>query len=331
EDNDRILAEFHFQSVVDDIDETEGAERSEDRSEGDAAQGELPFKREELAKAVISLKGGKAPGRDCVTNELIKEVHKADPEWLLELYNACWRKSYFPNEWKAAEVVYFPKADKDAAQAKSYRPICLLPALGKVLDKMLTNRLMIHIESTGKLSEAQFGFRRGRSTIHALKRVTEFIDASKRKGWYTGLVALDVSNAFNSARRADIIRCLGEFEVPSRLRRLIISFLLNRRIYLGKEEWKYNVGVPQGSCMGPVLWLLLINAALKSQYGDNCFLQAFADDMLLMVRFRKAYHMTDKVKIPLADVLRWAEENSLTLNVDKFSDTRLSSNIWGYS
>lgn len=115
------------------------------------------------------------------------------------------------------------------------------------------------------LDSRQYGFRQNRSAVDVLHEVERYISESKRVSQYSCLISLDVNNAFNSARWTDLLRLLAERDVPSDLD----SFLWNRSIISNTNEHYFNVGVPQGSCLEPILWLVLINSLLKRLRSDE--------------------------------------------------------------
>jgi len=126
---------------------------------------------EELATVVSSLKRNKALGLDGVTNEMVKLVARKFPDMLLTAYNKCLIEGKFPRKWKTAHLVLIRKEDKPLNEPSSYRPICLLDCLGKVLEKIVDNHLRDILERNSGLAYCQYGFRKKRSTIDALNRL----------------------------------------------------------------------------------------------------------------------------------------------------------------
>lgn len=122
------------------------------------AEDSLPlFSEPELARVIKRLPSGKAPGPDNIPNELIKIVAKRCPNLFLGTYNACLEYGFFPSVWKKARLVLLPKGpDRPPDLPSSYRPISLLDGTGKVLEGLLLNRLLKHIDGVGALSENQF-------------------------------------------------------------------------------------------------------------------------------------------------------------------------------
>ncbi|GBN37570.1 hypothetical protein AVEN_115695-1 [Araneus ventricosus] len=138
-----------------------------------------------------------APGWDGWTLEIITEIFDAGKEWFQSILNFCLHHSVFPRTWKIAKVLLIPKERKDLSRFESYRPICLLPIWGKILDKLITNRLVTYLEEHCLLSECQYGFCKGRGTTTALNNITEFISKAKEKREVVCMISFDVQNAFN--------------------------------------------------------------------------------------------------------------------------------------
>lgn len=121
--------------------------------------------------------------------------------------------------------MYFPKPGKDCSGPASYSPICTLPTLRKVLDKMCLAILVLYLKASGLLVAQQYAFWKTVSTVDKLRRVMEFIAESKKCGEFTCLFTLDIKSAFNSVRITDILRFLEEPGVETYLLGLIVPLV----------------------------------------------------------------------------------------------------------
>ncbi|GBL74666.1 hypothetical protein AVEN_121710-1 [Araneus ventricosus] len=121
---------------------------------------------------IDKMKKGKAPGEDGFTLGIIKEIYLADPVWFVETLNNCLNFGYFPGLWKESRIVSIPKANKDLPSYESYRPICLLAIWGKIHVKLMTQRLVVFLETNNLLDRRQYGFREGKGALIALKEVS---------------------------------------------------------------------------------------------------------------------------------------------------------------
>ena len=131
-------------------------------------QREELFTLEELKRAGGRLKANTAPGIDGVPNEILKEVIEAYSEIFLEAFNSFLRKGRFFADWKKQRLVLLRKGNKPLGVASSYRPICLLDKMGKLLEEVNLQRLQALLVGENGLAENQFGFRKGRSTVDAI-------------------------------------------------------------------------------------------------------------------------------------------------------------------
>ncbi|GBN79662.1 hypothetical protein AVEN_181790-1 [Araneus ventricosus] len=104
----------------------------------------------------------KAPGIDGLTHGVVGEIILTDLVRFTNIFNTCFERGIFSKCWKVTKVVLIPKEGKDLSQPSSYRPICLLPTWGKILDKVITQRLVYELETGQKLHRKQYGFRKGK-------------------------------------------------------------------------------------------------------------------------------------------------------------------------
>lgn len=182
-------------------------------------------------------------------------------------------------------MLYKPGKPRD--EPRSYRPISLLPVMGKVLDSLLADRVYFHLRRQGRLHPLQFGFRPDTSTCHALHRLVSLIRENRRQGLHTSLVSMDVMGAFDYVWWPSVLDELRKAELPSSLFELVRSFLHRRSVELVTPGTRYvrnlQRGCPQGSCIGPLLWNVVADSALNLVMPDGVQLQAYADDMMLVV------------------------------------------------
>jgi len=139
-----------------------------------------------MKDAVRRIKSGKAPGPDGVRGKVWTLAFKELGGYMRHLYNRCLREGRFPAEWKA-NLVLIPKGGKPADQPSAYRSICLLDEAGKILERIIANRLVRHLSRTGPdLSRDQYGFRNGRSTVDAILRVRSAVGPEVGDGGVAG-------------------------------------------------------------------------------------------------------------------------------------------------
>ncbi|GBL89700.1 hypothetical protein AVEN_104649-1 [Araneus ventricosus] len=125
---------------------------------------DAPFTKGEIAIVIKNLHKGKEPGPDGTDSIISKQINKRFPILFMELFNKCLHLEMFPDPLKLGNIVLLKKEGKPEEEASSYRPISLLTTIGKILEKLLTQRLNYHLERLNKISDNQYGFREGRST-----------------------------------------------------------------------------------------------------------------------------------------------------------------------
>ncbi|KAG8184453.1 hypothetical protein JTE90_002302 [Oedothorax gibbosus] len=278
------------------------------------------FTAREISGVVKSLAHRKAPGLDGISMEFIKAIHCHEPKLLCFLFNACKRWAFFPQSWKNAKLVLL-KNGKDSESTKAYRPICLLPALGKVLDKLLTQRVYFHLNSEGLLHPSQYGFRPGKSCDIAAHKLMGEIRAKTNKRTKVCIVSLDIAGAFDTVWWPSIMSLLNKAECPKDLFLLFEDYLGDRKVtYLnGDMEISKAVerGCPQGSCSGPLLWNMIADEALKLNWPDGCYAQAYADDIVLVVSGDTRGTLECRGNAALTMLKSWADEFKLRFNPTK--------------
>lgn len=207
--------------------------------------------REEIIECSLRIPLGKAPGPDGVPDMIIKEVAMRRPEILSGLFNACLEQGVFPANWKTAKLILLRKGAKPLDSPSSYRPICLLNTIGKLFERVIKGRLENYLAEANGLSDKQYGFRKGRSTVDAVNKLMETVDKSStgplRRRQLCAVVALDVRNAFNTARWDRIEKALHRKRVPNYITRIIQSYLSHRHLRYGQGDSRIvTCGVPQG-------------------------------------------------------------------------------------
>lgn len=281
-----------------------------------------PIMMEELVAACKTVRNKKAPGMDRIPNVALKEALAENPQMFLDAYNRCLDEGTFPEVWKRQRLVLIPKGNKDPEQPSSYRPLCMLDTAGKILERIIYNRIEAAIGHV--LNSKQFGFRRARSTLDAIQRVVNIAkNATNGKRWKGGkkkyclLVALDIKNAFNSARWDSICAAIDRLEVPQYLRRIIRNYLHNRTLHYdtedGPETYKVTGGVPQGSVLGPLLWNIMYDGLLNLILPDGAELTAFADDAMVTITAKHTEEIRRIFEETYRRIQLWMESTGLKL------------------
>ena len=210
------------------------------------------------------------------------------PETMLRVMNACLSKGDFPRNWKKAKLVLIPKHSEVEGE-KKYRPICMLSTVGKLLERLLCERIRAEVEARGGLSDRQYGFREHKSTTDAVTKVVE-LTREATKGSYQSkklgiMISFDVRNAFNSAPWDKIIKALEERQVPAYLIKMVEGYFQDRLLVVGEDQTKMRLsrGVPQGSVLGSLVWNVFYDGVLRLKMAQETETIDYADDLALIV------------------------------------------------
>jgi len=237
----------------------------------------------ELRDAVRRIKSRKAPGPDGVHGKVWALASKEIGEYMRHLLSRCLKEGRFPPDWKRAKLVLIPKGGKPEDVPSSYRPICLLDEAGKIMERIIADRLVRQLSRVGPdLSKDQCGFRGGRSTIDAILRVRSAAEAEIEDGGVLLAVSLDIANAFNTLPWRWIVGALHH-HVPRYLIAMIGDYFRGRVLeYRDRDgtvkERSVGCGIPQGSVLGPLLWNLAYDRVLRSALPPGSTVVCYADD-----------------------------------------------------
>ena len=175
---------------------------------------------------------------------------------------------FFPTSWKMVTIIFFRKQNKDPLQPRSYRPISLLPIMGKLLEKIIRNRVMTYLESNNYLDNDQHGFREGRGVVTALSSLLLKLESLQNYFKYVSVISLDIMGVFDTISWDVLFIVIEETDLPNYLKILLKNYLVKRKISTklstGIKWASLTKGCPQGSCVGPLLWLFTGDKILKS-------------------------------------------------------------------
>lgn len=282
---------------------------------------EIRVTNEELIAVAKVLPIERAPGPDGIPNVALKAAIYENPDMFRSTIQHCIQEGSFPDIWKRQKLVLLPKPGKLPGDPSAYRPICLLDTVGKLLERVVLNRLTKYTESESGLSELQFGFRKGRSTVDAIRTVVHAMQTAqkqqRRGNRYCAVVTLDVKNAFNSASWAAIADSLHRLRVPEYLCQILKSYFQNRRLIYetdaGKRSVAITAGVPQGSILGPTLWNVMYDEVLKLSLPRGVKVVGFADDVALLVIGETREEVEVLATEAIDTVEDWMREKKLSL------------------
>lgn len=272
----------------------------------------------ELKGIISNLSTKKTPGYDLITGYVLKQLPRRGAMKLLHLINASLRLQFVPRQWKVAEVIMVPKSGKPVNEKTSYRPISLLPVISKVFEKLLLSRLKPIIDDRNLIPEHQFGFRNNYSTLDQVHRITNVIEDALETKRVCTTVFLDVAQAFDKVWHKGLLFKLHR-DLPEQYYKILQSYLSERHFRVRHEDEfselrKISAGVPQGSVLGPVLYLLYTRDIPKS---EGTTMATFADDTAIMAVANTCDEATTKLQTSLDSVCRWTKLWRINLNETK--------------
>ena len=276
------------------------------------------FSINEVKTVISKLNAKKAPGYDLITAKILKELPITGLKFITQLFNAVLRHSYFPKQWKVAEIILIPKPGKPLEEVTSYRPISLLPILSKTFEKLFLKRLKPILAQKHLIPDHQFGFREHHSTVEQVHIVYNTIrDAFERKE-YCAAAFVDITQAFDKVWHKGLLYKL-KINLPYPFFELLRSYLFERffRIKLNDSVsglYPIKSGVPQGSVLGPVLYTIF-TADLPTDNNTN--IATFADDTVMMACDLDPIKASTKLQTHINSFQKWLRKWRIEANASK--------------
>ena len=287
---------------------------------------------EELIKAAKDIKCKKSSGHDELTTKLVKFVIQDLKEPLTTIYNQCITQGVFPKLLKLAKVLPIYKKG-DSHSLGNYRPISLLPAISKIFEKLIYNEIMHYFVSNQLFHTAQYGFRKNHSTELACVELTDRIIKSFEESKDSLTLFLDLSRAFDLIDHSIMIKKLQFYGFDENALALCKNYLTDRTQYVVYNGEQSEVkpacishGIPQGSLLGPLYFLIYINDFPNASNLFNFIM--YADDTTLETNYKKCMELcmnpnpgiediNEVLNNNLGQIQQWLNINKLVLNVDK--------------
>ena len=280
-----------------------------------------PIRRFEIDNA-MKMKD-KAPGETGIRITTITKGGLPVLDRLRLIFNAALKIGHFPTPLKRAQVVAIPKPGKDAKSATSYRPISLLPIIGKILERIINERLTDYLEKEKIIVSSQMGFRRRRGVTDQTTILTHDIAEGRQKRKKIAVVTFDVEKAFDKTWQEGLLYKMTKMKkFPDRLLRLLNSYLTNRTLKVKVEnsisdERIMSAGTPQGSILSPTLFLLMVNDLKDVTDTTRVKSKQFADDISLIDAERTISQLQGNLQVSIDHLTTWSKRWRVKLNAAK--------------
>ena len=270
---------------------------------------------EYIIKSLNSVGGG----IDNINTNILLGTYKSILHHLTFFFNLCLKNAVFPNNLKVAVITLLFKGE-NRDMFSNYRPISLLPIFSKVLEKILYEELLSFLENHKILNPLQFGFRRKHSTYmplaHMYDQVTQILEAKE----VACTLYLDLKKAFDTVSTEILLRKLHFIGIRGQLYAILRSYLTGRSqitkvgdVCSNKQAMK--LGVPQGSILGPLLFILYINDI--GNISDIAKFYLFADDTAVLIKGKQIGQLQMQINTVVPLISKWFQANRLSLNVSK--------------
>lgn len=275
---------------------------------------------QEVKNTLMSIDSNSSQGCDNIPTKFLKLSQNILVPIISHLVNLCFSSGIFPRALKKSIVTpVYKSGDRD--DVNNYRPISVLPALSKIMEKLINNRLLNYLNKYNLLSKHQYGFRKGISTEDAILDLSTLLVKNMDNGKKCLTVFLDLKKAFDTVSVPILLQKLEDIGIRGTAHALFQSYLSDRkqRVKIGdvfSEDINIYFGVPQGSITGPTLFLIYINNLCNMDIPAGKIF-TYADDTAIVFSGNTWEEVRSRAETGLARVAKWLDINLLTLNTVK--------------
>ena len=274
---------------------------------------------EQVSTLCKEIRTMKSSGFENISTKVFKDAFKILIPQLVYLFNLSFRKGLFPDRWKQATIIPLYKGG-DKSEVSNYRPVSLLTLPGKLIEKIAHSQMSSFLDHNALLSDRQGGFRKGHSTTSSIAELTDILLSNINKGLTSLAAFVDLRKAFDTVDHGILImklNCYGIEGINSRWCSNYLKDRAQRTLANGvvSSSEVITCGVPQGSVLGPLFFILYVNDMQHAVKGAH--LQLYADDTVIHVTDKDSKGAVTKLQPALNRFSKWCTANKLTLNASK--------------
>ena len=268
---------------------------------------------------------GKATGPDGINNRILRELSAELSAPLSVLFNKSLGEGKFPSNWKDAHICTVLKKG-DPSLVSNYRPISLLNTMEKVFERVIFKHLFNYLRDTNFLTPLQSGFVPGDSTVNQLISIYNTFCQALEQGKEVRVIFLDISKAFDKVWIKGLLYKLRRAGIGGKLHDCLSDYLSNRRQRVllpgGESDWTIiKAGVPQGSILGPILFLIYINDIVDEIHSN---IKLFADDTSLFLIVDNPESTANTLQTDINKIISWSHDWLVTFNPSKTESLLIS-------